>query len=73
MLEEFIGGDGEGAPPFEQENPSRSDRTEEPDASGREDNSERSSLGDEIPVDEDDENGTGPFDKDLAQRVIDDF
>ncbi|PSQ79338.1 MAG: hypothetical protein BRD41_07485 [Bacteroidetes bacterium QS_1_63_11] len=73
VLEEFIGGDGEGAPPSEQETPSRSDRTEEPDASGREDDSERSSLGDEIPVDEDDENGTGPFDKDLAQRVIDDF
>ncbi|MFB6279209.1 MAG: hypothetical protein ABEK75_06860 [Salinibacter sp.] len=73
VLKEFVGGDGEGTLPSKQENPSRTDQTEAPDASGTEDDSERTSLGDEIPVDEDDEDGTGPFDKDLAQRVIDDF
>lgn len=71
VLEKF--GDGKETPSSEQENPSPPDQTEEPAASGMEDDSGRTSLGDEIPVDEDDEEGSGPFDKDLAQRVIDDF
>lgn len=65
VLGEFVGDEGEVT--------SVPDQLGGLGASEVEEVSEEANLSGEASGDEDDEDGTGPFDKDLAQRVIDDF
>lgn len=65
VLGEFVEAEGETA--------SLSEKTEEPSPSGSETDSRGAPSEEETPGDGDDEDRSGPFDKDIAQRVIEDF
>lgn len=83
ILGEFVEGDGEGEPSSGQEGRALPEQTGEPAprdleagvegtlSEGAYDEGRQSEDG--APTDEDDEDEKGPFDKDLAQRVIEDF
>jgi hypothetical protein len=75
VLGEVIEEDGEGrpgTPDTEQEGRSHRGQPEEPAATDLEIGSERASVGDGAPADPE-EDGSGPFDKNLAERVIEEF
>lgn len=83
VLGEFFEREGEGQSPSDQEGRALPEETGEPAPRDLEAGVEGTlyqgakegggQSDDEAPTDEDDEDGSGPFDKDLAQRVIDDF
>lgn len=75
MLGEMVEEDGEdrsGVQDTEHEGRSHRDQPDEPAATDLEIGSERASVGDGAPADPE-EDGSGPFDKNLAERVIEEF
>lgn len=83
VLAEFGGGEGEGQSFSDHESralPGQTDEQASRDSGAGvegtlsdEGQDEGRQSNDEAPTDEDDEDGSGPFDKNLAQRVIDEF
>ncbi len=73
VLGEFGEDEGEGQSFSDQEGRALPEQTDEPTVRDLEAAAEETQLDEEASTDEDDEGESGPFDKDLAHRVIDDF